>query len=152
MFLVIIFRVLLSLSSSPFFFLAHMPFLLLRCPAASNTPRSSFYPPALFVSLVPFLFHFIIICCSSPWKMDATPHCQSSLFSVLKTRSQAFGAGIANCILMPPNGVCASRCSITIRRMLLLIVLKFTTLIKVFIDRFLCEAASPEWGKGGGGR
>lgn len=36
--------------------------------------------------------------------------------------------------------------------MLLLIVLKFTTLIKVFIGQFLCEAALPEWGMGGAGK
>lgn len=112
-------------------------FLLLHFPAASSTLLFSVYPPALLLSLVLFLFYFITTWCSSTWKIDATLHCQSSLFSMLKSRSQPCVASISNCTLMPPNGVCASRCSITIHRTLLLIVLKFTTLIKFYRSIFM---------------
>lgn len=75
----------------------HPPFGTLRLfssasashPAPVGTPLSlPFTPESVFVFLVQFLYHFIIICRSNPWKIDATPRCQSSAVSMLKARSQ----------------------------------------------------------------
>lgn len=59
-------------------------------PASALLPLPFTPPDSFFVSLVPFRYHFIIIIIrhSNPWKIDATPRCQSSAISMLKARSQ----------------------------------------------------------------
>lgn len=99
-------------------------------------------PESFFVFLVPFLYHFIIIHRSNPWKIDATPRCQSSAISMLKARSQR------DCMLPWQPAFWCSLLEFapagTFLWLLLLIVPKFTTLIKVFMEQqffFFCWAA-----------
>lgn len=81
-----------------------------QCRCRRRPSPSSFHPSSLlFVFLVPFLYHFIIICRCNQWKIDATPRCQSSAISMLKARSQRLCAAVATCIFIPLIGVCTSR-------------------------------------------
>lgn len=77
-------------------------FLLFGTRASSPPPLpfsqqlSSLFPlpSSSSLSLALFRFHFITTWCSSAWKIDAAPHCQSLLFSMLKTRSEPCGAAL----------------------------------------------------------